>query len=96
MKNIFLPVYVSKDIVKILTVYGSPRYNYRISSVEKTKNGVKVADDTCKSHMVGGALGISINLKKNFHLIGEYDFLQDLTDSNINQSQAGVALRGEF
>lgn len=92
--DVFFSLIFSKNLFnKLFTIYGIPTFNLRTTIVEKTKIN---QSDTYGYEMIGGTGGISLNILKNLHIMYEYNYLQDMSESDIHHEQAGAGIAIDF
>lgn len=97
IRDLLVPVYISKDLAPWFTVYGTPRYGRRTTKNTK-KTASSSVSETLNSDMLGLGGGLMFNLGKDArsHLSFEFQKLADLSDSSHYVQNAGFAFSSEF
>lgn len=89
-----LPVYVSKDIARWLTVYAVPRYSLRY--VRTTLYGGQPGSDHFGMWGMGGGFMFNVGPAYRTHISAEYHRLQSLSRPGYYTENAGIALAFDF
>ncbi|MEA3506331.1 MAG: hypothetical protein U9R36_02395 [Elusimicrobiota bacterium] len=93
--DISIPVYFSKDLLKgIFTIYTIPTFNIRDSKVDYVDTEDEPRQYT--SNMLGGTMGVGINLGSRIDIMAEYNMLRDIENSDLTHEQAGLGGSVDF
>jgi len=89
--DVFVPLYVSKDVADWLTLYISPRYIYRHTYNEMTRGGV-TSSENIYDDMWGLGGGLRFNVTDKTGILLECQHMAPFKDPSFSSTQCGAGL----